>query len=140
VEKPAQLQRSGFSCGKAHCNGLVPVRTLSPNRFSGLEPLLSLVVTHQHPAEPQRQTQRVTLYPAPHPALIALPLLSPVLKTCLPPSRMEKSARSLQIHCECKLQRGFRDRGIGNCQRRQCLHLDQWSLAVAASIDLVTPT
>jgi len=34
----------------------------------------------------------------------------------------------------------IRDKGSGNCNRRRCLHLDQWSPAVAASIDLVTPT
>ena len=31
-------------------------------------------------------------------------------------------------------------RGSGNRNRRRCLHLDQWSLEGAASIDLVTPT
>jgi len=55
-------------------------------------------VTDQLPAEPYRQTQRIALYPAQHPALLALPLLSAVLKTCLPPSRIQKPARSLQIH------------------------------------------
>jgi hypothetical protein len=40
--KPAQLQRSGFSYGKTQCNGSVPVRTLTWNHSSGLEPLLTL--------------------------------------------------------------------------------------------------
>jgi len=43
VVKPAQLQWSGFSCGKNRCNGSVPVPTLTRNRSSGLEPLLTLV-------------------------------------------------------------------------------------------------
>jgi len=42
VVKPAHLQRSGFSCGKARCNGSVSVPTLTRNRSSGLEPLLTL--------------------------------------------------------------------------------------------------
>ena len=41
--KPAHLRRSGFSCGKAHCNGLVSVPTLTRNRSCGLEPLLTLL-------------------------------------------------------------------------------------------------
>jgi hypothetical protein len=98
------------------------------------------VITHQHPAESQRQTQRVVLYPAPHLALLALPLLSAVLNTCLLPSLMQKPVRSLQIHCARKLPKGISNRGGGNCNRRRCLHLALWSPAVAASIDLVTPT
>jgi hypothetical protein len=46
VEKPAQLQHSGFSCGKACCNSLVPVQTLTRNRSSGLEPLLPVTTTY----------------------------------------------------------------------------------------------
>jgi hypothetical protein len=42
VVKPAQLQWSGFSCGKKRCNGSVRVPTLTQNRSSGLEPLLIL--------------------------------------------------------------------------------------------------
>jgi len=98
------------------------------------------VVAHQHPEEPHSQTQRITLYPAPHPAFLALPLLSVLLKTCLPPSIIQKPAQSSQIHCERELQIGIRDRGGGNCNCRWCLHLDQWSPAVAASINLVTQT
>jgi len=41
--KPAQLQWSRFSCGKNHCNSSVPVPTLTRNRSSGLEPLLTLI-------------------------------------------------------------------------------------------------
>jgi len=101
---------------------------------------VQLVLTHQHPVEPHRETQRVALYPALPPALPALPLLSVVLKTCLPSSQIQKPAPSLQIHCKCELQTGLRDRGSGNCKRRRCLYLDQWSLAVPASIDLATLT
>ena len=78
--------------------------------------------------------------PAPHSALLSLPLLLAVLKTCLPSSLMQKPARSLQIHSERELPKRIRDRGSGNCNRRRCLHLDQWSPAAAASIDLVTQT
>jgi hypothetical protein len=46
VVKPAQLQRSGVSCGKNRCNGSVPVPTLTRNRTSGLEPLLTQVNDH----------------------------------------------------------------------------------------------
>jgi len=53
---------------------------------------------------------------------------------------IQKPTRSLQIHSERELLKRFRERGSGNCNRRQCLHLDQWSPAVAASIDLVTQT
>jgi len=68
---------------------------------------VQVVITHQHPAEPHRETECVTLYPALHPALLALPLLSAVLKTCLPPSLIPKPPRSLQIHCERELQKGI---------------------------------
>jgi len=98
------------------------------------------VVTHQLPAEWYRQTQRVALHPAPHRALLALPLLSAGLKTCLPPSRIQKPARSLHILCQRNLPKRIRDGGSGNCNDRRCLHLDHWSPAVAASIDLVTQT
>jgi len=101
---------------------------------------VQVVVTDQHPVEPHRQTQGIALYPAPHQALLALPLLSVVLTTCLPPSLIQKPARSLQIHCERDLQRAIRDRGCGNCNRTRCLHLDQCSPGVAAILDLVTPT
>jgi hypothetical protein len=57
-----------------------------------------VVVAHQRPKEPYRQTQRVTLYTALHPALLALRLLSAVLKTCLPPSLIQKPTLSLPIH------------------------------------------
>ena len=40
--KPAQLQWSGFSCGKIRCNGSVPVPTLTRNRSSSLELFLNL--------------------------------------------------------------------------------------------------
>ena len=43
--KPAQLQWSAFSCGNNRCNGSVPVPTLTRNRSSGLEPLLTLLTT-----------------------------------------------------------------------------------------------
>jgi len=46
--KPAQLQRSGFWCGKTRCHGSVPVPTLTRNRTSGLEPLLTLEVTNEN--------------------------------------------------------------------------------------------
>jgi len=94
------------------------------------------VVAHQHPEEPQH----IALYPAMHPALLSLPLLWAVLKSCLPPSLIQKPAQSLQIHSQRELAQSFRDRGSGNCNRGRCLHLDQWSLAVTASIDLVTQT
>jgi len=55
-------------------------------------------------------------------------------------SLIQKSAWSLQIHCEREQQKAIRDWGCGNCKRRRCLHVDQWSPAVTASIDLVTPT
>jgi len=42
VVKPAQLQPSGFSCGKNSCNSSVLVPTLTRNRSSRLEPLLKL--------------------------------------------------------------------------------------------------
>ena len=51
------------------------------------------VITLHHPAEPHRLTECSALYPAPHPALLALPLLSVVLKTCLPPSLIQKLTR-----------------------------------------------
>jgi len=42
VLKPAQLQRSGFSCSKTHRDGLVPVPTVTQNCSSGFDPLLTL--------------------------------------------------------------------------------------------------
>jgi hypothetical protein len=59
------------------------------------------IVEHKHPQNRYRQTQRVVWYHALHPALVVLPLLSAVTKTCLPPSLIQKPVRSLQIHCEC---------------------------------------
>jgi len=94
------------------------------------------VVAHQHLEEPQR----VALYPAPHPALLSLPLLLAVFKTCLPLFLIQKPARSLQIHSERELPNRIRGRGSGNFNRRQCLHLNQWSPVVAASIGLVIQT
>jgi len=47
VVKLAQLQRSGFSCGKNRCNGLVPVPTLTRNHTSGLEPLPTVVASQR---------------------------------------------------------------------------------------------
>jgi len=79
------------------------------------------VVAHQQPEELYRLTERVALYPALHLALLALALLSAVLSTCLPPSLMQKPARSLPIDCERELQNGIRDRGSGNCIPRLCL-------------------
>jgi len=42
VVKPAQLQRSGFLCGKTHYNGSVAGRHRAWNRPGDLEPLLIL--------------------------------------------------------------------------------------------------
>jgi len=49
VVKPAQLQWSGFSCGKTRCNGPVPGRNRTRNRPANLEPLLTLGVTEEPP-------------------------------------------------------------------------------------------
>jgi hypothetical protein len=46
VVKPVQLQSSGISCGKIHCIGLVSVSTLTRNRTSGLDPLVTLSSGH----------------------------------------------------------------------------------------------
>jgi len=96
------------------------------------------VVTHQLPVDRYRQSHRVALFPAPHPSLQSLPLLSVVWETCLPASRIQQPVRSLQIHCEHERPKRIRDRSSGNCNHRRCLHLNQWSPVVAASIDLVT--
>jgi len=56
------------------------------------------------------------------------------------PYLIQKPAWSLHNHCEHDLQKGIRDRRSGNGHRISCLHLDEWSPAVAASIDLVTQT
>jgi hypothetical protein len=58
---------------------------------------------HQHPDDLHRQTHCVTMNPVPSPVLLALPLLSAVLTTCLPQSLIQKPAQSLQIHCEREL-------------------------------------
>jgi len=71
-------------------NGSVWTRTRTQS--DGLEPLITLVVVHQHPEEHHTQIQRIALYPASDPALLALPLLSVVFKTCLPPSLIQKPA------------------------------------------------
>jgi len=116
---------------------LIP-RPLHSDGQSILQPprWVQAFVAHQHPEEPQR----FVLYPASHPALLLLPLLSEVLKTCQPPSLIQKPAWSVQIHSERDLLKRIRDRGSGNRNRRRCLHLDQWSPAIAASINLVTET
>ena len=98
------------------------------------------VVEHQHPEESHRQTQRVALYPAPHPASLALPPLPAVFTTCLPTSLIRKPARSFQFQFKPQLKKRLSDRGSGYCDRGRCLDLDQWSQAAAASIDLVTET
>ena len=43
--KPAQLKRSGLSGGKNHCKGSVPVPTLTRNSSSGLELLLTPIIS-----------------------------------------------------------------------------------------------
>jgi hypothetical protein len=83
-------------------------------------------------------TSRVVSSPASGISSTPTPLSG--LETFLPASGILKPAQSLQIHCERKLQKGLKDRGSGNCNRRRCLHLDQWSQEVAASINLLTPT
>ena len=108
-------------------------------RRSIITPTTRLVTCSRGTPHPEEH-QRVALHPAPHSALLSFRLLLAVLKTCRPPSLIQKPARSLQIHSECALPKRITDRGSGNCNRRRCLHLDQWSPAVAASIDLVTQT
>jgi len=90
------------------------------------------------PAPGGTSTRRVVSSPAFGIAITPTPLT--VLKTFLPPSLIQKPVGSLQIHSERELPKRIRDRGSGNCNRRRCPHLDRWSPAVAASIDLVTPT
>jgi len=67
-------------------------------------------------------------------------LLMVVMKTCLPPAIIQKTARSLQIYSELELLNRIKARGSGNYNQRWCQHLDQWSPAVAASINLFTLT
>ena len=69
-------------------NAWLPPRLLHSDGEQILQLLrrVQAVVVHQHPEEAHRQTRRVALYAAPHLALLALPLLPAVLKTCLPPS------------------------------------------------------
>jgi hypothetical protein len=121
-------------------NGWLPLHLLHSKGQEILQPLhrVQAIVAHHHLEEPHRQTQRIMLYPALHPALLALTLLPAVLKTWLPPSLIHKLAQSLQIHCERKLQNGVRNRPSPNCNCGQCLHLDKWSPAVAESIDILT--
>jgi len=47
--KPAELQKSRFSCDTTRCNGSVLVPTTTRNHSSGLEPLLSLIISRQSP-------------------------------------------------------------------------------------------
>jgi len=98
------------------------------------------IEAHQHPEAPHGVTHLVTLYQAPHPALLAPPLLWAVSKTGLPPSLIRMPVQLLQIDCRHKLKQEFRDRGSGIHNSGQFLHLYQWSPAVAASIDFVTQT
>jgi len=76
------------------------------NRHAGYMQWLHTSTRRDH-----RQTQCIALHSAPHPALPAPPLPSAVLKTCLPPSLIQKPARSLQIHWERKVPKGVCDRG-----------------------------
>jgi len=46
--KPAQLQQSRISCGKTHCNGSVPVPTLTWNRSSRFKPSMTLKFMTHH--------------------------------------------------------------------------------------------
>jgi len=101
---------------------------------------IETIVAHLWPEESHLQTQHVPLYPAQHLAMLALPILSVVLKPFLPPSLIQKLARSLWIHCKHDLLTGIRVRCRGNCNCKQCLHLDLWSPAVATFIDSVTQT
>jgi len=142
VSTPPPHLRWRFHSLQISLNGWLPPRPLHSDGQSLLQPpcRVQAVDTHQHLAESHRQTQCVAFHPAPHPALLSLPLFSAVLKTCLPTSLIQKPAWSLQIHCERELQKGIRDRGSGNCKCRQCVHHDEWSPAVTPSIDLVTLT
>ena len=94
---------------------------------------------HTTPAPRGTSTCRVISSPASGIAITPTPL-SGLENLPTPPSLIEKPMRSLQIHSERELPKRIRERGSGNCNRTGCLHLDQWSPAVAASIDLVTPS
>ena len=97
---------------------------------------LQAVIAHQYP----EKLQCITLYPVAHSALQSLPLVLAVFITCLPPSLIQKPARSLPIHSARGLPKTIRDIGSCNSNRMPCPHLDQWSLAVAPSINLGTQT
>ena len=57
VVKPAQLQWSGFSCGKVHFSSAVPVPTLTRNPSSTLEWLLTLEMGNDEHTEMQLKFQ-----------------------------------------------------------------------------------
>ena len=142
VRTPPPHLRGSILALQISRNALHPPRPLLSDDQSILQPLVQVqaVVIHQHPEEPHWQTECIAFYPATHPALLALPLLPAVLNACVPQSLMQKPARLLQIHCKRELQKAIRDSGSGTCNRRGCLHLEPRSLAVAASIYLLTQT
>ena len=87
---------------------------------------MQAVIAHQHLEEPHRQTQCVALYPALHPAFLALPLLTAVLKTYLRPSVIQKRIRLLQIHRKWELHKGL--------QRQRQWQLQQQAVSTPPSI------
>jgi hypothetical protein len=90
------------------------------------------------PAPGGTSTHRVVSSPTTGIVITPTPLRG--LEILPTPSIIQKPAQSLQIHSERQLLKRIRDRGSGNCNRRLCLHLDQWSPADAACIELVTQT
>jgi hypothetical protein len=66
------------------------------------------MVAHQHTEEPHRHTEHIILYPAFHPALHALPLLSAGWNTCLPQSLIQMPTQSLYTHFILELQKAIK--------------------------------
>jgi len=119
------------------------ITTSATQRRSIITPTATPGTSSRNTPAPSRtsqtdSTRRVVSSPASGIASTPTPLSA--LGNLPTPSLILKPARSLQIHCKCDLPKWIRDRGSGNCKRRWCLHLNQWSPAVAAFIDLVTPT
>jgi len=72
----------------------------------------------------------IAITPNPHSGLENLPT----------PCLIQKPTQWLQIHSEHELPKRISDRGSGNYNHRRCQLLDQWSPALAESIDLVSLT
>jgi hypothetical protein len=74
---------------------------------------------------------------SPAPGIVSTPTLLTGLEDLPTPIPIPEARMIISPPLRTRATERIRDRGSGNCIRSRCLHLDQWSPAVAVSIKLV---